>query len=246
MATLAAGLQHSLVAREGRVLRTGVRNGRLLPKPGDWDTTLTAVQGLDAHRVVGVAAGFHHSLALTDAGVVLGFGTSQFGQLGLGVIHDAEVLPTVIPLPDGQRARAIAAGWFHSLVLDERGGVWGFGLGKHHQLGLDRKTPDNPTPQRLPLEGSAVVSALAAGSTHSALLTAEDALYTFGRGSAGALGCKPARDHRTPKRVDGVPPLAAVALGVSHTLALTTAGQLLACGDGARGQLGFRAARPSC
>jgi alpha-tubulin suppressor-like RCC1 family protein len=243
MVQLAAGLQHSLVVRDGQVLRTGVRNGRLLPKPGDWDLTLGPVPGLEAHHAVGVSAGFHHSLVLTDTGTVLGFGTSQFGQLGLGVFNDVEVLPTVIPLPDGLRARAIAAGWFHSLVLDEHGGVWGFGLGKHHQLGVGRKTPDNPTPQRLPLDRSVVVSALGAGSTHSALLTNDGALYTFGRGNAGALGCKPAREQRTPKRVDDVPPLMAVALGVNHTLALTVTGQLLACGDGARGQLGFRATR---
>ena len=83
VATVSVGSGHMLaVTRDGKVLSWGngeygrCGNGRrkqLVPAP---------VELLAAHTCVAVAAGFQHSLALTDGGVVYAWGKNDAGQLG--------------------------------------------------------------------------------------------------------------------------------------------------------------------
>jgi hypothetical protein len=67
--------------------------------------------------------------------VVYTFGYSAHGQLGL---HNTvnQCVPQVVKDLSGLKVVQIAAGWHHSLVLTERGDLFGCGHGGSGQLGL--------------------------------------------------------------------------------------------------------------
>ena len=82
---VACGGQHTLVLAEGLVLSFGCgRDGQLGHGDAESVWTPKVVTALERTRVVQVAAGGGHSMALTDSGVVFGWGHGEDGQLGIG------------------------------------------------------------------------------------------------------------------------------------------------------------------
>jgi alpha-tubulin suppressor-like RCC1 family protein len=86
---------------------------------------------------------------------------------------------------------ASCGGW-HTLVVTQDGGLWACGAGEDGQLGLNNEE------NRLVFErvggntgvafGAARVVAAAAGGDHSAVVTGDGALWTWGSGGDGRLG----------------------------------------------------------
>ncbi|XP_050157755.1 ultraviolet-B receptor UVR8-like [Malus sylvestris] len=95
-----------------------------------------------SQKVVAVAAGEAHTLALTGDGFVYSWGRGMFGRLGTGSESD-ELAPVRIKFNDprseeGARLKfvGVAAGAYHSLALAEDGSVWCWGHNKYGQLGV--------------------------------------------------------------------------------------------------------------
>ena len=84
------------------------------------------------------------------------------------------------------------------------------------------------------------IVSVASGSTacHFFALSAEGAVYAWGRNERGQLGLGDTRNRYQPALVPGLPPVAALAAGKAHSLALTACGQLWAAGDNSSGQCG--------
>jgi alpha-tubulin suppressor-like RCC1 family protein len=98
-------------------------------------------------RVIAVAAGWEHSLALTESGEVYAWGWNKGGRLGLGD-RKKRLVPTKVP--GLTEVKAIAAGGAHSLALTESGEMYAWGWNWFGQLGLgDRKK--RLTPIKVPL-----------------------------------------------------------------------------------------------
>ena len=76
---------------------------------------ITALQGT---RVVQVATGEHHSLALSEGGRVLSFGNGGEGRLGHGD-EGSRFVPTTIEALRNERVAQVAAGDRFSVVLTE-------------------------------------------------------------------------------------------------------------------------------
>ena len=110
----------------------GIMEELLLPKRID------AFCGM---RVLAVAAGAEHSLALVDGGAVFTFGAGTSGKLGHG---DARFqwLPTRVAALHGETVVAIAAGNSHSLCALRDGRVFGWGSGG---LGLGLQPAEHPS-----------------------------------------------------------------------------------------------------
>jgi ubiquitin-protein ligase E3 A len=89
------------------------------------------------------------------------------------------------------------------------------------------------------------VTAIAAGASHSVLVTACGAVYTCGAGASGALGHGGSGSELLPRRVARADShrIVAAAAGAAHTLLLAHDGALLACGAGEDGALGVKDAR---
>ena len=96
--------------------------------------------------VIGMAAGFHHTIVVTGDGRVWTWGRNNYGQLGLGSTDDAaggHPTPTVVTgLAD---IVAVAAGDYYSMALERDGAVWAWGYNADGQVGdgtqTDRATP---------------------------------------------------------------------------------------------------------
>jgi alpha-tubulin suppressor-like RCC1 family protein len=168
-------------------------------------------------RVDFIAAGTQHVLAVAE-GTLFSWGQNCCGQLGTGNTGDGSFLdrmqPTMIGGEDvfGSAVRVAAANEHHTLVLTEKRELWAFGNGEQGRLGLTRSTLTTKfvmSPQKLDPEhfGTGRISCIAAGKGHSAILTEDGKLYTWGQGRINewrspvpsALG------HATTKNFQDVP-----------------------------------------
>lgn len=138
-------------------------------------------------RAVAVAAGYYHTLALAPDNTVWVFGSNEKGQLGLGEItfggYDIPVrLPNI-------KARAIAVGKYHSIIVDLDSSVWAFGSNEYGQLELRSSCHWFWTGESAPVRLSGIkAKKVSANSNHSMILDTEGAVWTFGRNKYGQLG----------------------------------------------------------
>jgi autotransporter-associated beta strand protein len=160
---------------------------------------LTVVRGaLEGKRVVSVAAGASHSVAITDEGRAYAWGSTANGRLGGGVVlagtQNYPGLVTSSGVLLGRRLVAAVAGGGasnggHTLALDSEGRVYAWGRGLQGQLGSglasDAWTPVNVTSTTW--TGRKVVM-LAAGELHSVALDESGGVHTWGDNSRGQLG----------------------------------------------------------
>ncbi len=150
----------------------------------------------------------------------------------------------------GFAVQQIAAGWRHSVVLDDGGTLRAWGEGRMGQLGSgDFATVDRPTPVvgpggAGPLGG---VVAVAAGAYHTLVVREDGSVWAWGDNTFGQLGDgRWGLDARSavPVRVLGVggegflQGAVAVAGGRDHSVALLADGTVVAWGARAQGQLG--------
>ena len=131
-------------------------------------------------RALQPSGGGYHSLVLTHSGAVLSFGQNGSGQLGLGDQVN-RCTPTAVPLPGGEVACAVSAGGDHSLVLTERGEVFGFGSCAYGALGRLPTVEVQKLPERVPL--GVRVRQIAAGYDHALAVTSDGRVLSWG--SAG-------------------------------------------------------------
>jgi alpha-tubulin suppressor-like RCC1 family protein len=90
------------------------------------------VEALRGHRCTGAAAGFAHSLVLTDVGEVHAFGWNRMGELGIGTF-DACSIPCIVPLRD---VLLVSCGGAHSIFVTINGETFSCGCNSCGQLGV--------------------------------------------------------------------------------------------------------------
>lgn len=86
--------------------------------------------------------------------------------------------------------------------------------------------------------GSFVTPAVSTGQFHSAVLTPEGTVWSWGNNTQGELGDGTFNPRTVPGIVNGVTGVMAIAVGDGHTLALRSDGQVWAWGKNGSGQLG--------
>jgi len=186
-----------------------------------------------AATAVAIAAGEHHTCALSTAGVVYCWGSNAYGQLGDGTNTDSTTPVVVMGLTAG--VSALAMGAYHACAL-VTGGVKCWGMNLHGQLG------DGTTANRAePVDVSGLTSGVAgvdAGSYHTCAVTTAGGVKCWGRNDHGQLGDETSGTNRTtPVDVSGLTTgVATIGLGHEHSCAVTTPGGALKCwgwnGDG--------------
>ena len=210
---------------------------------------------LEDRFVVKAAVGMHHTAAVTNDGFLYTFGNGKLGQLGHPSSENSmncEYTPRrveTLAVELGAHVVDLALGSYHSIVVCSRTGrAYSFGVNWAGELGHGPVPTDELHSRSRPrevvgLHGKPVVG-VSAGAGHSAVITADGALYTFGRRMNGRLG-HPEEDGtggamHTPRQVDALrgKRVVQVAAGGSHTVALTSDGEMFTFGDGKDGQLG--------
>ncbi|TWW77365.1 putative E3 ubiquitin-protein ligase HERC3 [Takifugu flavidus] len=190
--------------------------------------------------VIQVACGKSHSVALTKGGDVLSWGSNSFGQLGLGKGIQSQPRPALIYHLTGVAVSQVSAGATHTMVLTLPGLVYCCGANQSGQLGLNRvDEKGNFNVCMVPALRPLGVTFISCGEAHTAVLTMNGEVFTFGEGRHGQLGHNFTADELSPRLVEHVGrPASQISCGRNHTLVLDSSGQLWAFGSGDRGQIG--------
>ncbi|KAM6548662.1 hypothetical protein CsatB_020338 [Cannabis sativa] len=110
---------------------------------GGWKPTL--VTSLEDVRIIQIASGGYHSLALTDDGKVLSWGHGGHGQLGHSSISSCKT-PEVIEALANERVVYIACGGSSSAAVTDDGKLFMWGNSKDSQLGVPGLPEVQPSP----------------------------------------------------------------------------------------------------
>ncbi|XP_035461636.1 probable E3 ubiquitin-protein ligase HERC4 isoform X3 [Scophthalmus maximus] len=200
------------------------------------------IKSLSDVQITQVACGYWHSHALSRGGQVFSWGQSRYGQLGLGIKGQSVSTPQVVQSLQGIPFAQIAAGGAHSFALTLSGAVFGWGRNKFGQLGLN-DTNDRCFPALLKSLRSQRVIYISCGEDHTAALTKEGGVFTFGAGGYGQLGHNSTNHEINPRKVFELMGnvVTQIACGRQHTLAFTpSSGKMDSFGLGGNGQLGTR------
>ena len=184
---VAAGVDHSMVlGQDGSVWTAGAN---FFGQLGDGSTISkhSFVQVLPAGAKA-IAAGGYHSMVLKGDGTVWTMGDNKHGQLGDGSMTSKIFVHPIIA-GTGSSAKAIAAGFLHSIVLHENGSVWVAGANLRGQLGDgSTKSWDENRDICFVSVVSRGARAVAAGHFHSMILKRDGAVWATGSNAKGQLG----------------------------------------------------------
>eukprot|EP01102_Stenamoeba_stenopodia_P014748 TRINITY_DN493_c0_g1_i2.p1 TRINITY_DN493_c0_g1~~TRINITY_DN493_c0_g1_i2.p1 ORF type:complete len:1112 (+),score=366.40 TRINITY_DN493_c0_g1_i2:185-3520(+) len=194
-------------------------------------------------RILKVAVGKTHTVALSETGDLWVCGSTTRGQLGTGETGSPIHTP-ITSLLTGINVRHVACGALHTVCLTDAGKAIAFGdnscgqLGVHPDVGSSYRT----TPIIIAGIQALNVVKVACGAYHTALITDTGNLYTFGSNSDGQLGLDSVGGSHTPSLVAALhnQGVVAVACGTSHTVAIVgQEADVYVWGRGADGRLGL-------
>ena len=129
----------------GHVYQWGTVNGKIYPIPNKVPIAFPL-------RVIQVASGRKHALALLEGGFVVSWGCGYFGQLGHGDDHSYDK-PKMIHHLDpqriggGDRVVKIACGGMHSVVSTDGQAIYSFGFNRYGQCGTGNCSNKISTPR---------------------------------------------------------------------------------------------------
>ncbi|XP_037661313.1 probable E3 ubiquitin-protein ligase HERC4 isoform X7 [Choloepus didactylus] len=198
------------------------------------------IKSLSDIQIVQVACGYYHSLALSKASEVFCWGQNKYGQLGLGLDCKKQASPQLIKSLLGIPFMQVAAGGAHSFVLTLSGAIFGWGRNKFGQLGLNDEN-DRYVPNLLKSLRSQKIVYICCGEDHTAALTKEGGVFTFGAGGYGQLGHNSTSHEINPRKVFELMGsiVTQIACGRQHTSAFVpSSGRIYSFGLGGNGQLG--------
>lgn len=168
------------------------------------------------NRITGISSGKSHLLLVSSNGRVFSVASSaafpEHGQMGIQGLTWKTRPPgpydQCYEVPVATKIRKVAAGYYHSLLLDERGQVYAFGDNSSGQCGFDwapdteviwRPTPIRIMPQEsLSLDKAPVCRDISSGGNNSFFVVdafkpneripTYEAVFACGRGLGGSLG----------------------------------------------------------
>lgn len=133
---VAAGASVSTVLRkDGTVWVWGANlfaqfgNGDRTDPPGmnhGWVVTPQQVAGVTNVKAIALGLTGRHTLALKRDGTVVGWGNSDWGQIGAGVSGDFQEKPVIVRIT---RVKTIMAAGNNSFAIRQDGTFWGWGSG---------------------------------------------------------------------------------------------------------------------
>lgn len=209
-----------------------------------------------------LSCGWDHILCVSTEGITYSWGWNKYGQLGLGPAYQTvprTTSPEVVAL---HHVAYASAGEKHSLFITKSGSLYSCGKNSDGLLGIEEgDCAVVHTPVRVNIPLSKKCGKVAAGASHSAAITKEGHLYTWGLGLYGALGHGTTATRLAPTRLllcgcrmgDQEPPNAevvckcgvgfsdfavTVSCGIWHTVAVTSLGAVYSWGLNQFGQLG--------
>ena len=191
-----------------------------------------------------VVCGFNHTIALSDDGVVYGFGQNDCGQLGLGIgnidviglhlmHHNCVSLPNRIPnLP---KINQVSCGWNFTVCVDEEGFIWSFGKNKCGAQGTG-STKNFDVPQKI--QNIPPVLSIDCGYDHSIIITNDLNMWSCGHNRLGQLCLGTTEEHSTFQQTP-FSNISKISVGGYYTFFQNNKGEIFSCGFNESGELGL-------
>ncbi len=259
---ISAGHNHTVLLDEnGRVWYCGWNNYKMPPMPG-----APVIGGEDKaveikfeKKIVAIACGGWHTMALDEDGTLWAWGSNLSAQLGMkdanvgmgpGAYFDEPAKVDV--LPDGIKIKSIATGGQHVAILDEDGGIWCYGWSQYGQLGnADIEIGPNSyekTAVRVSGLDDVVITEISTGYYHTMALDDQGRVWAWGWNGFGQLGSdavprgtdNPAAFIKTPVLVNGLDDVKIVSIEAAygHSVVLDENGTVWAWGYNLYGMVG--------
>lgn len=131
-----------------------------------------------------------------------------------------------------RRIVSIAAGYHFCLFLDETGKVFFVGEFSEDAFGVGYK-------EHKEIIDIDPIIKIAAKGTHALLLTQDQKVLSFGKGTHGELGHGNNFEESQPKIIENIPPIVDMDTGTNHSLLVDNEGGLWGFGCNNHGQLGI-------
>ncbi|KAH9512730.1 RCC1 and BTB domain-containing protein 1 [Bulinus truncatus] len=138
-------------------------------------------------KVIKIACGSHHTMALLEQGEVYAWGQNNCGQVGTGSSTNQPSPRKITSVIGSRSAVAIACGQTSSMALLDNGEVYGWGYNGNGQLGIGNNV-NQPNPSRVATLQSVIITQIVCGYAHTLALTDEGSMYSWGANSYGQLG----------------------------------------------------------
>jgi alpha-tubulin suppressor-like RCC1 family protein len=179
-----------------------------------------------------VACGWAFTILLASTGKLYGIGTSRWNELAGPSTQGSTLTP--IDHVHLDQIVSVACGWRHAVALDEQGQVYGWGWGKHGQLGPPTTPPkdkkDIRSVQRIEMPQPIVQ--VACGHVHTLLRGQDGTVYGLGSNKYHQLTTDQEMPFVLKKDITWID------AGWHHSAALDNKGNLTLWGRNDRGQLG--------
>ena len=251
---VASAANTAAVDDEGNLYTAGDNSRGQLARTLDFyvyeDSVLTKVS--TSAKIIDVALGVDHIVVLDENGEVWTAGCNQYGALGIdenaGKYWYGTQIETLrkVTVGDGSvKIRAVAAGQYHTILIDENGGVWTAGYNSDGQLGrsenVNSGTPNTVFKKAEGLDNVKIVGA-SGGTAHTVLLDESGNVWTAGNNLHGQLGRQTAKNvnPKFEKVADGISgvKITAIAAGSNHSVMLDENGNVWTTGSNLYGELG--------
>ncbi|RHY34166.1 hypothetical protein DYB32_004179 [Aphanomyces invadans] len=177
-------------------------------------------------------------------GSVYTCGLNKSGQCGNGTFEERVVLATPVRALAGIPIAMVAAanGCEHMIAVAQDGSAYSWGYNDRGQLGLGSTISKSHTPKLIEaLHEKHVIVSAGVSYHHSAVVTSNGELLTFGMNDCGQLGLDHTQHQHTPQIVDALASqvVTNVSCGLYHTVIITAGGDVYTCGKNDYGQLGL-------
>jgi len=208
----------------------------------------TILQNMSDLDVCHVSTNADVSAFVTNEGKLYMCGSGEFGRLGVNGMVGSP-FPVQVRALDKYKIWKVACGLNHTLALSSDRRVYAWGDGQYGNVGVSNAPPlENPT--EISSLASCEVSAIFAGGYHSAAITLDGELYTWGKNANGQLGLgKVTGAECSPEKVLNLGcKIRDVALGTNHSILMASVAMpnLLAAGLNSNGQLGLGDFKDRC
>eukprot|EP01133_Synstelium_polycarpum_P017495 gene17495-20873_t len=199
----------------------------------------TILPYFESEKVIAIACGSDHSMALCDNGRVYSWGLGLMGKLGYHVDSGGSQ-PTPKLITGMRPASQIACGSWHSMVLARDGTVYTFGSNKDGRLGRPHASSDH-IPTAVSLNGR--VRKIGAGLNFCIVLTESNVVMTWGSNAKGQLGLLLSGNTNYTDKPQVVSallpfPINNIEAGYEHSVVLTDSGEVYTFGDNSVGACG--------
>ncbi|XP_018409054.1 PREDICTED: probable E3 ubiquitin-protein ligase HERC6 [Nanorana parkeri] len=178
------------------------------------------ITGFSEIKIIQVACGHYHTIALSEDSSVYSWGKNDVGQLGIGYQTSNHASPQLVKYLRGVPLVQIAAGGSQSFALSMSGMVFGWGKNNVGQLGFRIGSQKGIfKPYAVSSLRNLSVVYISCGDEHTAVLSKDGTVYTFGDDSYGQLGKNVEDNTAEPQKIEEYEgQVSQIACGSYHTL----------------------------